>query len=336
MRRTSRVIAAVGAIAALALTGCSSGGGGGAGQSGTGSGTGLALADINEQPRDALAQGGQLRLTITAMPTNWNNMQTDGNSVDNNDMYGFTMPSNWIFAPDATFEPNPNYLESYDFKEPSGDTGQVVTLKLNPMAKWNSGRSITWEDYEGAWKACNGEDEAFLCASTDGWNQIASVSQGANEFEVVVTYKSTYPDWSATLSTVIPKEATVDGEAFNNGWLKYNNEWMAGPYIIDTVDEAQQVVRMVPNPAWWGEAPMLDNISFRALDAAAQGSAFANSEIDVLKGIINGDQYLQAATRSDAEIRRAGGLQWRHFTVNSESGVLQDVEVRREIGRAHV
>jgi len=69
------------------------------------------------------------------------------------------------------------------------------------------------------------------------------------------------------------------------------------------------------------------------MDAAAAASAFANSEVDELNGIINGDQYQQASTRSDAEIRRAGGLQWRHFTVNSESGVLQDVKVRQAINK---
>ncbi|MFC7580982.1 ABC transporter family substrate-binding protein [Schaalia naturae] len=336
MRRTSRAIAAVGAVAALALTGCSSGGGQ-SGQSGdagsSGSATALAASDVNEQPRDALQQGGTLRMTIASMPTNWNMMETDGNTVDNRDIYEFLLSqtANWIFAADGTYEPNTNYLESYDVQDATADKGQVVTLNLNPDAKWNSGRSITWEDYESQWKACNGENEDFLCASTDGFNQIASVEQGDSEFQVVVTFKGAYPDWAGTLSSPTAKEVTADADTFNEGWQEYNNDWTAGPYIVDSVDDAQQLITLVPNPQWWGDKPMLDTVTFRALDASAQGNAFANSEIDILKGIINGDQYAQAATRSDAEVRRAGGLQWRHYTFNSESGVLQDVKVRQAI-----
>lgn len=334
MRHTSRALAATAAVAALALTGCAGGSGqsGESGQSGSAAG-GLALSDLNIQPRDSLQQGGELRLTITSMPTNWNMMQTDGNTVDNKDIYEFMLPqtANWIFAADGSYEPNPNYLESYDVQDATADKGQVVTLKLNPKAKWNSGRTIDWTDYQGAWKACDGEDAEFQCASTDGWNQITSIEKGASDTEVVVTFKSSYPDWASILASPSPAEAMADSKTFNEGWKDYNNDWTTGPYVVDSVDAAQQVVNLVPNPNWWGDKPMLDKVSFRVLDASAQGTAFANSEIDVLKGIINADQYQQASARSDAVVRRAGGLQWRHFTFNSESGVLQDVKVRQAI-----
>ena len=342
MRRTSRAIAAVGVVAALALAGCSNGGGqsGASGQSGTSGDTSaasLALSDLNPQSRDALQQGGDLRSTITELPASWNGLSTAGNNVDLNSTMApfFDVPANnlFIFKDDGTFDVDPDFLESFDVKDAEGDTPQVVTLNLNQKAKWNSGRSITWEDFQATWKACNGESSDFDCATTDGYNQIASVEKGDSDFQVVVTFKSSYPDWAAPLSVVYPKEGFADAATFNDGWKSFNNDWTAGPFIIDSVDEAQQVVNLVPNPQWWGEKPLLDTVSFRVLDPSAQGNAFANSEIDVLQGIINGDQYQQAMTRSDAEIRRAGGLQWRHFTVNSEAGVLQDVKVRQAINK---
>lgn len=333
MRHTSRALAAVGAVAALALTGCA-GGSSQSGQSGqSGSASELALSDLNIQPRDALQQGGDLRLTITSMPTNWNYLQQEGTSVDLNRINGFIEPANLIYNADGTYEPNPEYVEKIDTQDPTDGKGQVITLTLNPDSKWNSGRAIDWEDYQSNWKACNGEDADFYCGSTDGWNQIASIEKGDEDNQVVITFKSSYPDWSGVISGVFPKEAMKDATTFNEGWKDYNNDWGAGPYIIDSVDTAQQVVKLVPNPDWWGDKPMLDTVSFRAMDAAAAASAFANSEVDELNGIINGDQYQQASTRSDAEIRRAGGLQWRHFTVNSESGVLQDVKVRQAINK---
>lgn len=332
MRHSYRALAAVGAVAALALTGCAGGSGqsGQSGQSGS-SAAGLALSDLNIQPRDALQQGGELKLTITSMPTNWNYLQQEGTSVDLNDINAFIAAGNLIYAADGTSKPNPDYITKMEVKDPTGGKGQVVTLTLNPKAKWNSGRVIDWSDYQADWKACNGEDADFFCGSTDGWNQIASIEKGTNDTQVVITFKSSYPDWTGVVSGVYPKEAMKDAKTFNEGWKTYNNDWGAGPYIIDSVDKAQQVVNLIPNPSWWGDKPMLDKVSFRAMDAAAAATAFANSEIDVLSGIINGDQYQQASTRADAEIRRAGGLQWRHFTFNSESGVLQDKAVRQAI-----
>ena len=331
MRHTSRALAVVAAVAAMALTACSGGGTAQSGQSGSNSANGPALSDLNIQPRDALKQGGNLRLTITSMLASWNSLSTDGNGVDSNDVALFTSPANWIYNADGTFKANPDYVEKYDVQAATSSKGQVVTLTLNPKAQWNNGRTIDWADYEATWKACNGESTDFKCASTDGFNQMTSVTKGASDNEVVITYKSSYPDWSSSLSTVWPKEGVGDAKTFNDGWKTYKNDWLSGPYIVDSVDTAQQVINLVPNPKWWGDKPMLDKVSFRALDTAATGNAFANSEIDVLKGIVNADQYKQAATRSDAEVRTAGGLQWRHFTFNSESGVLQDVKVRQAI-----
>ena len=262
-------------------------------------------------------------------------MNVNGNQVDlASTMATFIAPANWIYQGDGTFDVNPNYVESYDLQDGDGaDTPQVVTLHLNKNAVWGDGTPISVADYQATWNACNGENADFLCASTDGFDHITSVEQGADEFEVVVTYKDVFPDWSAALSTVYPAAGVSDPETFNEGWNEPNNDWLAGPYQVSGVDVAQQVISLEPNPAWWGEEPMLDSLSFRVMDPSANGTAFAGSEIDVLTGIISAQEYLEAATRADGEIRRAGGLQWRHVTFNGESGVLQDKDLRATLVR---
>ncbi len=352
MRRTTRVLAATAAVTALALAGCSSGDSKGS-QSGDQSGAdgshdgGLATEDINVQPREALEPGGSLKLGISDLPSSFNTMNVNGNNVDLASTIGaFVLVQNWLYQGDGTFDVNPNYVQSYDVQEGDGkDKPQVVTLKLNPDAVWGDGTPITWKDYEATWAACNGEQvgaegeedadtsSQFLCASTDGFDHMESVEAGSDDYEVVVTYKDIFPDWSASLSTVAPAAGVSDAETFNEGWDDPNNDWFAGPYRFANIDEAQQVINLEKNPEWWGEEGMLDSISFRVMDPAAQGAGFASGEIDVLTGIIDAQQYLQAETRADAEIRRAGGLQWRHFTFNGESGVLEDKDLRAALVR---
>ena len=298
---------------------------------------GLPLAQVNEQSRDDLVQGGDLSFAISLFPSNWNSLNVDGNTVPQNRIEDFTMPRNWIYADDASFEADPDWVESFEVTEPTEDTGQVVTLNLNPDAQWNSGDTIDFEDYQATWEACNGEQEEFNCASTDGFNQIVSVEQGDSPTQVVVTFEGAYPDWSAILSTVYPAEGVADATTFNEGWAgidNYNDDWHAGPFVFDGINEAERTLTLVPNPDWWGETPLLDSVSFQELQNPADVQAFANGEIDVVETMIDSNSVTQAEARTDGEIRTAGSLQWRHFTMNSTAGPLQDVNVRQAIQKA--
>ena len=352
MRRKVYGLAAVTAVAALALAGCSGGskdaqsGGGADGSGAEGATDAVPAADINPHDRGDLEEGGSLRFAMSGMPTYWNPMHTNGNTVDTSNIWGYTSVANWIYNPDSTFEVNPNYVESYEFKE--GDDAkngkQEVVLHLNEKAAWNDGTPITWVDYEATWKACGkvedpdatedgDEVSPFECASTDGYSHWESVEQGDGEFDVVVTFREVFPDWSAALSTVFPAAGVSDAETFNSGWSEPNNDWLAGPFKVANLDDAQKTITLERNEKWWGEPALLESMTFREMDPAAMGTGFANGEIDVLDGIIDAQQYLQAETRADAEIRRAGGLQWRHFTWNGESGLLQDKDLRVAVQR---
>lgn len=331
MKRTTRAALAIAAVGALTLSGCAAGGGqsdqsGKPGESG-GDAAMPPLSDINAKDRSELAEGGELRIPISDMPTNYNSLNVNGNTVDQGStMAMFLEPQNWTYDEDGSFHENKNFVTAFDSRDEDGK--QVANLNLNPDAVWGDGTPITVEDYIATWQACNGESEGFNCASTDGFSDIESIEQGTDEFDVIVTFKSAFPDWSSPLSTVWPAAGVKDAETFNDGWDQPNNDWFSGPFQFAGVDAAQQVIKLERNPNWWGEEPLLETVSLRAADPAATATAFANGELDVLSGIIDGAEYAQAAGRSDAEVRRAGGLQWRHFTFNGEAGVLKDQAVR--------
>lgn len=329
MKRSARALVAAAAVGAMALAGCSAASDGK--QSGGGSAS-VALSDINPKSRDELEKGGSLRMAISTMPTNYNTLTVPGNNVDQaSTMALFIQVNNFLYQEDGSFEVNPNYLESAESKVVDGK--EVTTLKLNKKAVWGDGTPITVADYQATWNACNGTNEDFVCASTDGFSSMESVEAGADEFEVVITYSTPYPDWSAALSTVYPAAGVSDAATFNEGWSTANKDWFAGPFTFGAIDEAQKTITLERNPLWWGDEPLLDSVSFREADPSATATAFANGELDVLSGIIDGEQYQQAAGRATAQVRRAGGLQWRHFTFNGESGVLQDVAVRQALAR---
>ena len=290
------------------------------------------LFQVKATPRDQLEQGGQLRRAVSELPPQWNPMHVNGNNADYTDIRDAMSPATWDYNGEGSPVANENYL--LDFSDETVDGQQVITLNLNPDAVWNSGDPIDWEDYQASLTACNGENTEFQCVQTGPYEQIESVEQGETEFDVVITFKETYPDWSSLVSSVVPAESVADAATFNEGWLEFPADWFTGPYKVDNLDEAQQVLTLVPNENWWGPAPMLDEIQFRVVAPDATGTAFQNNEIDVFDVGPDPNAYALAQTVGNAEIREAKGPNWRHFTFNSTAGLLQDVEIRQAIARS--
>jgi oligopeptide ABC superfamily ATP binding cassette transporter, binding protein len=317
--------ASLAALTALAACGSS--------KPGSDSPVALTASDINPQDRSALQKGGELRIPISSMIPNYNPLHLDGNVGDNGSILQyFTGVQNWIYAEDASFTVRTEFCLDYNAEEKDGKT--VVTMHLNPKAKWNSGEPIQVADYQGVWKACNGDDPTFteMVASTDGWNSIESIEQGADQFEMITTFKSTFPDWSNVLSGfIVPAALTKDAEAFKS-WTdgSVTDHW-TGPFIVTAADSTSQFLTLERNPNWWGEEALLDKVTLKAIDTNQLGTAFANKEIDVANSIIDASTYQQCQKRADAVIRQAYGTQWRHYTMNGSSGVLADQKLRQAL-----
>jgi len=289
-----------------------------------------ATLNINEQPRESLQQGGEIRLAVSSLAENWNGAHPDGNEGDFSDMLE---PMSYVpFTFDAEGLPNVNpdfLLEVTESENPF-----TVTYTLNPAAVWHSGNPITAADWQANWAALNGTNAEFQVVSTEGWDLISSVEQGADEFEVVVTFCEPYPDYEALFSAIAPAEAVADPETFNSGWIgPLPNDWMTGPFEVGTYDDAQGVLELVPSDTWWGDAPMLDKVIFRVISLDATAQAFANNEIDAFDIGPDPNGFALAFSTPGAEIRAAAGPNWRHVTLNSgpNGGLIQDQFVRQAI-----
>ncbi|WP_103063454.1 ABC transporter family substrate-binding protein [Actinomyces qiguomingii] len=323
-----------GTASAAALAALAACGGGSSSSNASAEPVELAASDINRQERSALQQGGEFRIPINAMIPNYNPLHIDGNVADNGTtLLGFTGVRNWLYHEDGTFEVNTNFCLDYTEAEVDGKT--VITMHLNPEAKWNSGDAIQVADYQGCWQACRGTDEDFnaVVASTDGWEHIESIEAGADEFEMITTFDGVFPDWSAIFgeAALVPASLTTDAETFSSWTDASVTDHWTGPYIVTDADSAKQVLTLEPNPNWWGDAPLLDKITMRVMNTSQFGTAFGNSEIDYVSPITDSATYQQCQQRTDGEIRQAAGLQWRHFTMNGSSGVLADQAVRQAL-----
>ena len=313
------------AAAALLIAGCAAGNT----STPTGSGPTAELPTVDWDSADAadIQDGGTLNLAVGSLPVNYNNTQIDGNDVDTNTILSPTQGGPIRIGTDGEPSVNPDYASSVELV--STDP-QVVEMKLNPQAVWEDGTPITVADWQATWKALNGSNEAYQVVSTTGWDQISSVEQGVDPYDVKITFSSKYADWQSLLSNVLQASVASDPNVFNTG---YTAKAMpsAGPFVISKVDQTGQIVTLTPNPKWWGAKPKLDTILFKVVSQDQQGSSFANKEIDALEISANADLYATAKSRDDSEIQATNGLTWTHVTMNAKDGPLSDVNVRKAV-----
>jgi peptide/nickel transport system substrate-binding protein len=315
-------------IAALTLTSCSGGNHeaptrGGTAEVGT-------TSDINPQDPATLQRGGNLRLTLTDFPPNFNSLHIDGNTGDVNALVRPTMPRAFRIAADGAPSVNTDYFTSVEL---TSTNPQVVTYTINPKAVWSDGTPITWEDIKSQIDATKGTDKAFAIAAPNGSDRVESVTRGVDDRQAVMTFAKPYSEWRgmfAGSTVLLPKSMTATPDAFNKAQLNGPGP-SAGPFIVSNLDRGAKRITLTRNPKWWGPPPLLDSITYLVLDDAARIPALQNNTIDA-SGLATLDEMQIARRTEGIAIRRAPGIAWYHFTFNGASGsILADPTLRRAI-----
>ena len=326
IRRGAALLSAL----ALVLAGCSSGERH-AGSSGGNAELGNA-SDINPQDPATLQKGGNLRLSIGAMPENFNTLHIDGNSADTASLLRPTMPRAFVISPDGSMTVNTDYFTSVELTQTDP---QVVTYTINPKATWSDGTPITWEDIAAQINATSGKDDAFAIASPNGSDRVASVTRGADDRQAVMTFAQHYPEWRGMFAgntMLLPKSVTANPDVFNKGQLDEPGP-SAGPFLVSNVDRTAQRITLSRNPDWWGTPPLLDSFTYLVLDDAARIPALQNKTIDAT-GIASLDELTIAQRTEGITIRRAPGPSWYHLTFNGAPGsILADKALRQAVAK---
>jgi len=282
---------------------------------------------------DDVEDGGTLRLAVSQLPNNWNGSHADGALVDRStivDPIGLK-DAGIIFPEDGNWELDPDYLVS---AEVTSEDPQIVTVKYNPEAVWDTGDPVTIQDLISYAKVRKGDDDAYQVVSTVGWEQVKEVRETDDEFTGEIEFETPYADWITLCYPEIPASISDDPEEFNEGYVDVNTPG-CGPFTVDSIDNSAGVVTLKRNDKWWGRAPKLETIIFSAVSQQQLPSAFANSELDALDGIADGDTYSQATSRDDVEIQKSNGVTWNWLGINLEggNGILADEVVREAIAR---
>ena len=284
-----------------------------------------AESDVNAQPRDRLRDGGLLRFPLAELPTQWNPRHPDAEAGTQRVLAALN-PTHLTLDAAGRATPNPDFVA--DLAVEHGDR-TVVTLDLVERAVWGDATPITAADWVATWRAASGQVPDLRFASSDGWERVAEVREGANPRQVVVTFHDVDPDWAQPLvAGPLPAATLATADAFT--WGAFEDGRHTGPFLVTHVDTVQGLVTLERNPLWWGDRPKLDTIMFRTVPEEALAAAFQHNELDAWDTGPSADRVEQAQVAADAAVREAPGVTGRVLKV-SRSGALADLQVRRAV-----
>ena len=289
-------------------------------------------ADYNPQPRENLQVGGEVRFPINEVPEQLNPFHGDG-SADTARVAAWYMPQILLQEADGTPYKHDAYLDAWDIETVDGNT--QITFTFTDEAHWNDGTDMDWTAIDAKWKANRSTDEGFTPNATDGYKAIASVEEGDTPKTAIVTFDGEFA-WPEMpfLTGIIHPALAEDPDAFNTAMIDNPHpEWGAGPYTIDEFDANADYVSYVPNPEWWGDEPLLENVSFQGMEASAAINAFKADEIDSV-GANTKDRLEQVKDMDGVTIYRATQTASTLLEVDADKPQFEDVKVREAFFKA--
>ncbi|GAC70635.1 ABC transporter family substrate-binding protein [Gordonia soli] len=320
VRRSAAVVAAALMVVA-ASAGC--------GAALDGGPSGSTEPEINPQPRSAISEGGSLTTALPEITPQWNIFHADSTAYAQT-VWRWFNPTLAYFAPDGTYSFNRDFLTDVRTEVVDGKT--VVTYTINPKAHFNDGTPIDWRSFDSTWRVSRGVDPSYVVSSTDGYDQIESVTRGVDDRQAVVRFEDIWA-WPNGLFNYLMHPKAADAQTFNRGYLRNPHpEWGAGPYTISSYDANARTVVLERNPQWWGKRGKLDRRVFRQMEDQASLNAFRNGELDALS-FASKDARAQVLTMGDIDIRTASSPQKSLLIVNLDAPLLSDPRVREGLLR---
>lgn len=275
-----------------------------------------------EVDRDALRDGGTLRLAVPALPDSFNPHRADV-ATEADRLLEPTRGSAVRLAEDGTWSVDERYAESV---EVVGQDPFAVAVTLDPEGVWSDGTPIDAADMQAFVAAQQGAG-GQLTSDAARWAAVAEVQPGADPYSYTVVFAAPVAGWPALVYPGLPSEAT-EATVYND--FTDTAPPSNGPFVVSAIDREAGTVSMVRNEQWWGETPALEGIEWSVVAPDDQLAALDDGDLDAVR--------LTAGQGPGAEdlgtVSSVPGTEWSQLTLNAGSGPLAQPEVRRAVALA--
>ena len=286
------------------------------------------LYDLGEAAVSELKDGGTLRLSVTSLGPDFNLLGTNVTAYTQAALSPMYYNGIWQSDPMGKRTLSPEFAKSFDVSEENGVP--VVSIELNPEAKFNDGTPIDYKALQATWNILKSTDGDYKIETSGIYGSVGSVERDGDDFKVKVTFATPYFPVNVLFGEIL-HPALLDKELFNNGFVDNPHpEYAAGPFTIAEGgwNSAEKTLTLTRNEKWWGDKPVLERIIFRQMDSAAERAAFKNDEIDAAPATAAAS-YKELKEVANTEMRRGVRLFSGGMIMNPAR--MQDVALRRAV-----
>ena len=286
------------------------------------------LYDIAETAVSELKDGGTLRLSVTSLGPDFNLLGTNVTAYTQAALSPVYYNGIWQADPMGKRTLSPEFAKSFDVSEENGVP--VVSIELNPQAKFNDGTPIDYKALQATWNILKSTDGDYKIETSGIYGSVGSVERDGDDFKVKVTFAKPYYPVNILFGEIL-HPALLDKELFNSGFVDNPHpEYAAGPFTIAEGgwNSSEKTLTLTRNEKWWGEKPILERIVFRQMDTAAERAAFKNDEIDAAPATAAAS-YKELKEVANTEMRRGVRLFSGGMIMNPAR--MQDVALRRAV-----
>lgn len=216
--------------------------------------------------------------------------------------------------------------------------GNSVTLTLREGVSFHDGSEFTADDFIATYRRFVDDDYEYHFEDSSVYgpftlgNWIDSV-EAPGDYELSITLTQTYAPFLRNLAmfaAVVISQDAIEGDT-NLGEEMVGT----GPFQLETLDDANNRIRLTAFDDYWGEAPNVDRVLFLTRGQnSTRAQALVEEELDIIDGL--GPDSMQIIEGSDtAENRTATGINIGYMAFNlSRVEAFRDRRVRRAISYA--
>ncbi|MFT3862525.1 ABC transporter substrate-binding protein [Micropruina sp.] len=203
----------------------------------------------------------------------------------------------------------------------------VYTFKLNPAAKFASGKPVTAQAVATSFNRI--KTEAGIAAPLVEQMAVVKATDVVDDHTVKVTLTHPSNLWLYDISSTAGIIYDPDGLATLD-----TTPAGSGPFVLRAWNKGQSVV-LAANGGYWGTAPRLDTVTFRYFaDPNAMNTAMLAGDIDVISNLQAPDAIDQFADTSRFTVIQGTTTGEVVLALNNARDSLKDVKVRKAISMA--
>lgn len=217
-----------------------------------------------------------------------------------------------------------------EYTPPAGAGGMKITYNIAPEAVWDDGSPITAEDFIFTYDAIMKTTGSL---STAGYDLITSVTQGADDHEVVVEFSSVYAPWRGLFGGLIKKSAT-DGDPDISDLFQTELPFSNRPYKIESWDENQLV--LVANENYWAadKAVVPKVVMVPKADQETEINSLLAGEVDFIYPQYSPETADAVAGDPNVEVQIEYGGDYEGLYFQQQCGPFEDPTFRQAFAQS--